>query len=87
MRQNQITIKIQRFGASAPDGNSQTLTIYADANGIYEALCAAFYECLAAIKASTPLPSFGRRGSYEGGTEKLLDPEQWDGRDSHVNEE
>ena len=39
MRLNQVSIKIQRFGNQAPEGQKeQTIEVYADSNNIDEAL-------------------------------------------------
>ena len=62
MRRNQVSISIERFGDEAPDSSKQiTIQVYADANNIYEALAAAYYEALDAIQEDQPLPSFGDR--------------------------
>ena len=85
MRTVQVSIKIQRFGPNAPNGKEQNLTVYADANNEYEALCAAFYEALDAIQATDNyLPSFGRRFSID---EKIPHKARPDGRDGHLSED
>jgi hypothetical protein len=81
MRKVQVTIKIERFDETAPDGKHQEITVYADANNTCEAICAAFYEALDAIQAFENLPSFGRRMSSDG---KSRAGKQWDGSDFHL---
>jgi|GEM_PF-7016656 len=59
MRPNQVSVRIERFGDEIP-GGYQEITVYADANNIYEALNVASLEVLQAIQATEALPSFGR---------------------------
>ena len=62
MRKNQVSINIERFGDEAPEGtNHLTIHVYADANNVYEALSAAYFEALSAIQEDQSLPSFGDR--------------------------
>jgi len=63
LRTNQVTIKIERFNASAPNGEIQRIEVYADANNIYEALAAAYYEALSRVSEGKRLPVFGDRMS------------------------
>ena len=81
MRKVQVTMKIERFYEAAPYGEHQEITVYADANNTYEAICAVFYEALDAIQAFELLPSFGRRISSD---EKSRAGKQWDGSDYHL---
>jgi len=84
MRTVQVSINIERFGPSAPNGKRQKLNIYADANNEYEALCAAFYEALDAIQSTDGyLPSFGRRSSSD---EKFPPTKEWTGEDRHLSD-
>lgn len=46
MRNNQITITIDRYNEQAEDGKHQQLRIYADSNNIYEALAGAYFLAL-----------------------------------------
>lgn len=60
MRTNQVTIQIERFGDSAPDGaDRQKITVYADANNLWEALAAATGKVYEIVKETEPLPYFG----------------------------
>ena len=62
MRKNQVSIKIERFGDQVPEqlnGDSLEISVYADANNIYEALAAAYSKVLEEIKKHEKLPSFG----------------------------
>ena len=63
MRRNQVTIKIERFGDQAPENANghQIISVYADANNVYEALAAAYAETIAAIEEDFALPSMGDR--------------------------
>ena len=84
IRLNQVSIRIERFGESAPDGKRQLIKVYADANSTYEALAAAFFEALDALQAYQRLPAFGRRSSSEEGVKFSS---EWDGSDRHLREE
>lgn len=65
MRRNQVSISITRFGDQAPDGaRQQQITAYADANDVWEALCAAFYQAMGEIQKDQALPEFGRVSSH-----------------------
>jgi len=84
MRKVQVSIQIQRFGVNAPNGQEQTIGVYADANNEYEALCAAFYEALDAIGATDgSLPSFGRRASSD---KNFPSKKPYTGEDRHLCE-
>lgn len=51
MRRNQISIHVERFGDQAPEGaEKQSISVYADANNIFEALSAAYYRLMDEIK-------------------------------------
>ena len=84
MRKVQIGINVARFGDQAPDGKSHKFTVYADANNVYEALAAAYYEALDALQAHANLPSSGRRMSSDDKTRKTGG---WDGIDYHYRED
>ena len=84
MRKVQVSMKIERFSEAAPDGEHQEITVYADANDTYEAICAVFYEALDAIQAFAPLPSFGRRISHD---EKSRENKHWNGSDYHLRDD
>ena len=62
MRNNQVSIKIERFGDQVPEelnGRSLEIEVYADANNIYEALAAAYTKVMEEIQKYEKLPSFG----------------------------
>lgn len=53
MRENQVTIKIERVGDQVPNlGNNtwQTIDVYCDANDVYEALSGAVFEALGQLR-------------------------------------
>lgn len=81
MRKVQVNMKIERFEEAAPNGIHQEITIYADANNTYEAICAAFYEALDAIQTFEHLPLFGKRMSND---ENSRTDKKWDGSDYHL---
>ena len=61
MRRNQISIHVERFGDQAPEGaKKQSLSVYADANNIFEALSAVYYRLVEEIRKDQVIPSFGR---------------------------
>ena len=61
MRKNQVSIGIERFGDQAPEGSQrQHISVYADANNVWEAITAAFAKLVAEIQRDQSLPSFGR---------------------------
>lgn len=61
MRRNQISIHVERFGDQAPEGaKKQSVSVYADANNIFEALAAAYYRLMEEIQKDQTVPSFGR---------------------------
>ena len=81
MRKVQVTMIIERFAETAPDGEHQKITVYADANDTYEAICAAFYEALDSIQSFGLLLSFGRRMSSDENSRAV---KKWDGSDYHL---
>lgn len=62
MRKFQIGIKMEMFDGEQND----SLTVYADANNIWEAICAGLHELLTALQEKRSLPSFGAKSSYYG---------------------
>lgn len=71
MRNNQISITIERFGDEAKNGRkSQKLRIYCDSNNVWEALTGAYHEATSEVLKTDPLPRFGVRASYP---ERLID--------------
>lgn len=67
MRTNQISIHLDRFADQEQLGVSELhLNIYADANNVYEALTAAYFEVLQQlqVEGAIDLPTFGRREHY-----------------------
>ena len=67
MRNNQVSIKIERFSDEEKLGLGKLqINAYADSNNVYEALAAAYFEVLQQIQVegNIELPSFGRRESY-----------------------
>lgn len=61
MRRNQISIHVERFGDQAPEGaKKQSISVYADANNVFEALAAAYYRLMEEIQMDQAVPSFGR---------------------------
>jgi hypothetical protein len=81
MRKNQVFIRIERFGDQVPKeiGRKQMeISVYADANNIYEALAAAYHEAITTVSKYDGLPSFGSRSSGEySGNEKLGSSEKY----------
>ena len=62
MRKAQITVKLDLFGDLAWDGHHEEIGVYADAQTPHEALAAALYELLGALRIQGhPLPGFGCR--------------------------
>lgn len=57
MRNNQISITLERFGKELP-GNSthDIITVYADDDNLYEAVAAAFSELMEALKEEGEYP-------------------------------
>lgn len=67
MRENQVTIKLERFGDKDKLGiKDLEINVYADSNNVYEALSAGYYEVLKQLQneGSIELPTFGRREHY-----------------------
>lgn len=77
MRKVQVSINIEIFGDAATkqrDGY-EPISVYADSNNVYEALCAAFDEALAILKENgRDLPSFGCKEHTP--TKELLERKQ-----------
>lgn len=74
MRKNQVTIKIERTGDQVPESFSpdvetqyrqQKISVYADSNNLYEALCAAIQQVMTEIEKYENIPSFGCKESYD----------------------
>lgn len=69
MRNNQVSINIQRFNDEVPanfkeanDGATRArIYAYADSNNVYEALSAAYFQVLSIIAEYEDVPNFGRR--------------------------
>lgn len=63
MRKFQLSLKMN---AILDDGTLKTFSVYADANNIWEAVCAGFNELIRTAKSETdiPLPTFGCVESY-----------------------
>ena len=62
MRTNQVSIKIERFADQVPKSypeQTQRITVYADANNLYEALATAFSGVLEEVQKYENVPSFG----------------------------
>lgn len=67
MRTNQVSISLERFLDKEELGvNDLHISVYADANNIYEALAAAYFETLQQLQdeGGIELPKFGRREHY-----------------------
>lgn len=67
MRENQVTIKLERFGNKDKLGiDDLEINVYADSNNVYEALSAGYYEVLKQLQyeGKIDLPTFGRREHY-----------------------
>lgn len=70
MRRNQISIGLERFGDQTPEGaQHQRISVYADANNVWEAIVAALVRLTEEIQRDQPLPSFGR---VEGRTRNAI---------------
>ena len=60
MRKVQIDIHMRLYGDLASDGKIETVNVYADANNVWEAICAAIDELLFVLKEiGNKLPLFG----------------------------
>lgn len=59
MRNNQVTIQIERFGDQFPNGRQQ-IEVYYDSNNLYEALLSAMAQVLEEVRKQERIPSFGR---------------------------
>lgn len=46
MRKVQISMKMELFDDQAIDAKHEQISVYADANDVYEAICAAQYELM-----------------------------------------
>lgn len=67
MRTNQVSINLERFFDNEELGvNDLHIRVYADANNVYEALAAAYFETLQQLQneGGIELPKFGRREHY-----------------------
>ena len=67
MRSNQVSIKLERFFDIEEMGvDDLQINVYADANNVYEALAAAYFEVLQQLQSEgdIKLPTFGRREHY-----------------------
>jgi hypothetical protein len=68
MRNNQVSIKVERFNGDEDNLGTKAFSIsaYADSNNLYESLAAANFEAMQQIqeKMAVKLPTFGRRESY-----------------------
>ncbi|MDK4450044.1 hypothetical protein [Enterococcus casseliflavus] len=67
MRTNQVNISLERFLDNEELGvNDLHIDVYADANNVYEALAAAYFETLQQLQneGGIELPKFGRREHY-----------------------
>lgn len=67
MRTNQVSISIERFLDKEELGIKDLhINVYADANNVYEALAAAYFETLQQLQneGGIGLPKFGRREHY-----------------------
>jgi len=67
MRNNQVEIKISRFGDAVPSGwgkdtgkDAQIISVYADSNNLYEALSVAFGELIKELRVYEYIPSSGK---------------------------
>ena len=63
MRNNQVEIKISRFGDEVPKSyhdDRQIISIYADSNNLFEALSVAYSEIMKELQKYEDIPSFGR---------------------------
>lgn len=67
MRANQVSISLERFLDKEELGVKDLhISVYADANNVYEALAAAYFETLQQLQneGGIELPKFGRREHY-----------------------
>lgn len=67
MRSNQVNIKVERFSDNEKIGVTDLqINVYADANNVYEALAAGYFEVLLQLQeeGNIELPVFGRREHY-----------------------
>ena len=67
MRKVQISIKMELFDDQAADGRHKKITVYADANDVYEAICATLYELIHSLQQQgRKLPACGVRQHHVG---------------------
>ena len=60
MRNAQITIQLELFGALSGNQSAEQITVYADSNNIYEAISAGMQELFKALQENgRALPEFG----------------------------
>ena len=74
MRNNQVEIKVTRFNNEIPktacvfpeeDIKAYTMRTYTDSNDVFEALAAAYFNILKAIKEDEDFPKFGDSGDVK----------------------
>lgn len=74
MRNNQVEIKVTRFNDEIPkttcifpeeDIKTYTISTYIDSNNVFEALAAAYFNILKAIKEDEDFPKFGDSGDVK----------------------
>lgn len=69
MRKVQISMKMELFDDQAIDAKHEQISVYADANDVYEAICAAQYELMYALRQQGyKLPACGTRQHHVGDT-------------------
>lgn len=71
MRKYQLTIKLDCFHEP---GKTETIRVYADANNVWETICAGFHQLIDIIKSNGfRLPSFGAVNTTVGRSEWKLE--------------
>lgn len=66
MRKVQISIKMELFDDQANDGKHEQVSVYADANNVWEAIVAGFHELVESLKDhGHKLPIFGAKEHYD----------------------
>ncbi|WP_317945013.1 hypothetical protein [Carnobacterium maltaromaticum] len=85
MRENQVTIRIERFGDGVPDEfqeyKLQVMEVYADGNDLYETLCGAFRLALNEVE------KYGKKCSGTKDTYNSLELTKYQSKIFHTKRE
>ena len=80
MRNNQVEIKISRFGDEVPPTyekngehkKEQIIRVYADSNNLFEALSVAYSEAIKELQRHEKIPKFGCATAYNNLTNEFF---------------